>query len=458
MIKTPTKPVIICVDDEVTILASLKSELRKAFGEEYRVEIAEGGEDALELLEELIEDGYEIPLIISDYIMPDMKGDELLRRVHELSPKTLKVMLTGQASIEAVANAVQYAKLYRYIGKPWQNEDLRLTVTEAIYSYSQDKELAEKNAKLVQMNHELEALTRKQAQLITELQEKESHLQTLNESFLRFVPKQFLQLLEKSSILDIKLGEQIQQEISVLFSDIRNFTSLSERMTPDDNFKFINGYLSRMEPAIVENHGFIDKYIGDAIMALFSGDADRAVTGGISMLQKLAEYNTTRTRPERPPIRIGIGINTGTLMLGTVGGASRMDGTVIGDAVNLASRLEGLTKQYGVPLLISDRTFKALENPENYHIRFIDRVQVKGKSQFVAVYEVFDADLPEMQAKKLATQSDLEHAIVSYHTSNHTEAIQLLEHCLQSNPDDTVAQMYLQRCHSPSPDTIAIAS
>ncbi|MGL5062478.1 MAG: adenylate/guanylate cyclase domain-containing protein [Microcoleus sp.] len=446
MTKPAKRPVIICVDDEITILTSLKAELRKAFAEEYRVEIAEGGEDALELLEELIEGGDEIPLIISDYIMPDMKGDELLRRVHEISPKTLKVMLTGQATIEAVANAVKHAKLYRYLGKPWQDEDLRLTVTEAIYSYSQDKEIAQKNAKLVQMNQELAALTRQQSKLIAELQEKESYLQALNESFLRFVPRQFLQLLEKDSFLDIQLGDQIQQEISVLFSDIRDFTTLSEKMTPDENFKFINGYLSCMEPAIIENHGFIDKYIGDAIMALFSGDADRAVTAGISMLQRLTEYNSTRTRPDRPPIKIGIGINTGTLILGTVGGESRMDGTVIGDAVNLASRLEGLTKQYGVPLLISNRTFMALKNPENYHIRSIDRARVKGKSEWVGVYEVFDADLPELRAGKLANKTDFERAIVAYHGSNIEEAMRLFKQCLQVNPEDMVAKMYLQLC------------
>lgn len=444
--KLDKKPVIVCVDDEVTILASLKSELRKVFGEDYLIEIAEDGEDALELVAELIAEGYEVPLIISDYIMPEMMGDELLRLVHELSPKTIKIMLTAQATIEAVANAVKYAKLYRYISKPWQNEDLRLTVTEAVYSYSQEKKLAEKNAKLLEINQALESLTSQQAKLIAELQEQESHLQALNESFLRFVPRQFLQLLKKTSFLDIKLGEQIQQEISVLFSDIRDFTNLSETMTPDDNFKFINGYLSRMEPAIVENNGFIDKYIGDAIMALFSGDADQAVTGGITMLQKLAEYNTTRTRPERPPIKIGIGINTGTLILGTVGGASRMDGTVIGDAVNLASRLEGLTKHYGVPLLISNRTFMALKHPENYHIRLIDRVQVKGKSEQVAVYEVFDADPPELRERKLAMQNNFEQAIISYHASDREAALGLLEQCLQANPGDWLANMYLQRC------------
>lgn len=142
--------------------------------------------------------------------------------------------------------------------------------------------------------------------------------------------------------------------MSVLFANIRSFTSLSEKMTPADNFKFINAYLSRMQPVINQHHGFIDKYIGDAIMALFSGDADNAVQAGIAMLQKLAEYNQSRQRSGYVPIQIGIGINTGLLMLGTVGGEERMDGTVISDAVNRASRIEGMTKMYGATLLITE--------------------------------------------------------------------------------------------------------
>ncbi|NJO93817.1 MAG: response regulator, partial [Hydrococcus sp. RM1_1_31] len=121
------KPVIICVDDEANVLKSLRTELQEAMGNDYLIEIAEGGEEALELVEELLEDSCEVPLIISDHIMPDMKGDELLKEVHILSPKTIKVMLTGQADIEAVGRAIQYAKLYRYIAKPWQSEDLKLT-------------------------------------------------------------------------------------------------------------------------------------------------------------------------------------------------------------------------------------------------------------------------------------------------------------------------------------------
>ncbi|NES85186.1 MAG: PAS domain-containing protein, partial [Moorea sp. SIO2B7] len=208
---------------------------------------------------------------------------------------------------------------------------------------------------------------------ITERKKAEKELLQLNQANERFVPREFLQLLKKNSIIDVDLGDNVHQEMSVLFSDIRGFTTLSEFMAPEDNFRFINAYLSRMAPAISEHRGFIDKYIGDAIMALFSGSADDAVGAGIAMLKTLAQYNTTRQRPDRPPLKIGIGINTGFMMLGTVGGKNRMEGTVISDAVNLAARLEGLTKIYRVSLLISNNTFLRLEDIDNYDFRIIDR-------------------------------------------------------------------------------------
>ena len=858
------KPVIICVDDEQTILDSLEIDLLKAFEDKYLIETAQSGEEALELLSELLAEQYEVPVVISDQIMPNMKGDELLRSVHAISPNTLKIMLTGQADLEAVANAINYAKLYRYIPKPWQSEDLKLTVTEAIYRYFQDQKLAEKQIELQEMNQELAKLNRKQAMLIAKLHENESRLtqyleamplgvcvldangqsfyanqkarevfgkgtvphinseqkaaiyqfykagtnqrcpvedlpimqalrgesvrtegveirtgdkiipveswatpiydsigdisygiiaftditerkqaeaalvqaeekyrrifenalegifqtatdgklisanpalaqiygydspeellasvndierqlyvepnrrqeffalmeqygtlsefesevyrrdgtiiwisedartvfdargevlyyqgfaeditlrrvvdverlrftndlekalvaqeklnealsesesrltqfleampvgifvvdgkgkpfymnswgerilaqglisdvgtdkfpeayhfynagtnqlypidlqpimralrgefvrmddleihgsdrivpievwatpiyderknivyaiaafqditerqeveterrqftnelqkalaaeEKLTDAYGRFVPHEFLHFLGYESILEVKLGDQVQKEMSVLFSDIRDFTSLSETMTPAENFQFINAYLSRMEPAITQNFGFIDKYIGDAIMALFDGSADDAVKAGIAMLEELYEYNISRNRPDCPPLQIGIGINTGSLMLGTVGGQSRMDSTVISDAVNLASRVENLTKEYGVSMLITQNTF--LELNDFYDLRLIDRVTVKGKSQMVTVYEVFAADPPELRQKKLETKTLFEEALVLYNSDRCVEATRFFSGCLQINPTDNVAQIYMQRC------------
>jgi len=584
--------VIICVDDDNTVLKSLKAELQEAVGNTYLIEIAEGGEEALELLEELLSDGYEVPLIISDHIMPEMKGDELLKQVHLLSPQTIKIMLTGQADIEAVGNAIKNANLYRYISKPWQREDLSLTVKEAVNSYQQNQLLVAQNSQLQQMNQELADLNREQSLLIATLHDNENRLMqfleampvgvgVLNadgkvyyinkkakeifdkkvvpdvpgeklsdvyqlyqvgslqpcpvenlpimralrgetavaddlevrhgnrvipleihatpiydkqnqivyaintlvditdrqkaererqkfieelfevncslelsldaeleivEATSRFVPNQFLSFLGCDSIVGVKLGDAVELEMSILFSDIRDFTTLSEQMTPEENFKFINSYLSYMEPLIVENQGFIDKYIGDAIMALFSEGADDAVKAGIAMLHTLAEYNRERAAADDVQVQIGVGINTGSLMLGTVGGNSRMDGTVIGDAVNLASRIESLTKNYGVSLLITQQTFDRLTNPADYAIRVIDQVQVKGKSEWVTVYEVFDADLPEIKAGKLATLRLFAEALSLYNLKSFGEAGGLFADCLQQNPGDKVARIYWDRC------------
>ena len=141
------KPVIICIDDEPTVIDSLKIELRRAVGDDCIIETAEGGKDALELVEELLKDGLEVAVVLSDYIMPDIKGDEVLTHIHNMSPNTLTIMLTGQADIEAVGQAIQNARLYRYMAKPWQPEDLKLTIIEAVHSYLQDKKLTEQNLK-----------------------------------------------------------------------------------------------------------------------------------------------------------------------------------------------------------------------------------------------------------------------------------------------------------------------
>ena len=269
----------------------------------------------------------------------------------------------------------------------------------------------------------------------------------LTKSYGRFVPHQFLYFLGHESILDVKLGDQVQKEMSVLFADIRDFTELSEKMTTAENFKFINAYLRRMEPFITANNGFIDKYIGDAIMALFSGKADDAVKAAIAMLHCLKEYNQHRAQIGYDSIKIGIGINTGILMLGTVGGENRMEGTVISDTVNLASRVENLTKNYGVSLLITQQTFDKLENPRDYAIRMIDTVKVKGKSIEVTIFEVFDADPPEVKEAKLATIDLFLEAFDFWRQQQYGQARARFQECLFRNPSDTVAQIYLQYCH-----------
>lgn len=281
---------------------------------------------------------------------------------------------------------------------------------------------------------------------ISQRRQAEQEREQLNQAYERFVPEKFLQLLEKESILEVSMGDAVERKLSILFADICNFTTFAEQMTPEDSFQFINSYLHYMEPAVMNHGGFIDKYIGDEIMALFDRSADDAVQAAIAMLQELAAYNQTRVRPERPPIKIGIGINTGPVILGTVGGQHRSDSTAIGDTVNLASRLERLTRIYQVPLLISHHTFWQLTDSYPYHIRLIDRVFVKGKSQQVSVFEVFDADPPDCREAKLETRSQFEQGLMLYKLEDYYDALQFFQQCLHYNPVDTVAQRYKKAC------------
>ncbi len=272
-------------------------------------------------------------------------------------------------------------------------------------------------------------------------------LQQTETAYGRLVPHQLLNLLEAKSIVDVKLGDQVERKMTIMFSDIRDFTPLSESMTPAENFEFINSYLSQMEPVISRHRGIIDKYIGDAIMALFEHGADDAVGGAIAMLERLGYYNAGRERAGYTPIHIGIGLNTGVVMIGTVGGINRMDSTVIGDAVNLTARLEEATKTYRSPLIISQNTLYDLADPKKYDIRFLDRIRVKGKSQPLSIYEVFNNDPEELRQSKRDALPVFEKAVAYYHLQDIAKAIPLFKQCIDISPDDFPALIYLERCY-----------
>lgn len=225
------KPVIICIDDEATVINSLKIELKKAIGEECIIETAEGGTDALELVNELLAEGSEVAVVLSDYIMPDLKGDEVLTQIHSMSPNTLTIMLTGQADLEAVSRAIKNAKLYRYLPKPWETEDLKLTVVEAVHSYLQDKKLKEQNFKLKQLNEELERLTKEQSQIIYE---RTSELEKLNRELDRLAHLDGLTEVANRRQFDkclsnewLRLSRE-KKPLSLILCDVDNFKSYND--------------------------------------------------------------------------------------------------------------------------------------------------------------------------------------------------------------------------------------
>ncbi|WPD21692.1 MAG: adenylate/guanylate cyclase domain-containing protein [Candidatus Electrothrix scaldis] len=275
-----------------------------------------------------------------------------------------------------------------------------------------------------------------------------ANLQEINSAYARFVPNDFLNYLQKESIIEVQLGDHVEKNMSVLFADIADFTTISERMSPKQNFTFVNSILNAIGPIIRNNNGFIDKYIGDAIMALFDKSPDDAIAAGIGLLNAVTAYNEKRKKAKyyTAPIKIRVGINTGHLMLGIIGEYGRMDGTVISDAVNLASRLEGLAKLYGASLVISGHTFYRLEKPLKYRIRELDLVAVKGKSQPVSVFEVLEGDESETMQKKRDCKKHFEKGVFLYRDKHFHRTRQIMQGILRDNPNDKAAQLYYDRC------------
>lgn len=271
-------------------------------------------------------------------------------------------------------------------------------------------------------------------------------LSDLNKAYERFVPHEFLKLLGKKSIIEVTEGDNIQKDMTILFSDIRNFTSLSEKMSSRENFLLINEFLSYIGPQISTYHGFVDKYYGDGIMALFPTNADDALQSAISMLYMVKKFNANRREQHKETMEIGIGLNSGVLMLGTVGGANRMDVTVISDTVNVASRIEELTKYYQVALLVSDEVYKRLKNPTDYAMRKIDVAYVKGRTLPIGIYEVFEADEGEIKRLKSTTLDFFAQALLAFQNNDIMRAQNLFKQIYYVNPHDLPVQYYLQRC------------
>jgi class 3 adenylate cyclase/HAMP domain-containing protein len=269
-------------------------------------------------------------------------------------------------------------------------------------------------------------------------------LAAFNAANARFVPKEFLHRLGRETITDIRLGDQILTDMTVLFSDIREFTTISERVGPGETITMLNDYLSRMGPAIRANGGFIDKYIGDAIMALFPGTVDTAVEGMLAMMDELDTYRAELLSQGKPVTEAGFGIHTGPLMLGIIGETERFEGTVIADTVNLASRLESLTKYYGVRAVLSGTSVKQLTDKRR-PVRFIDKVQVKGKNQSVSIYELIGRGDPLREGKLSSVPAYLE-AFRLYAAGDFMKAEAAFASILARVGEDPPALLNLERC------------
>ena len=369
-------------------------------------------------------------VILLDVHMPGMDGYEAARALsgNEETSSIPIIMVTGLSNSADRVRGLK-AGAVDFLAKPVESAMLIAKVSSL--------------ARLKVYNDEMK---RRHASLRTQLAGRGEQLQAALESFSRFIPQEFLRALGKTDIVDVKLGDQVQLDMAILFSDIRSFTALSEKMTPEQNFSFLNSYLGRMNPFIWENGGFIDKYIGDAIMALFPKGSGSALSAAIVMLSHIPLYNQQRKGFGYDPLRIGIGIHAGSVMLGIIGHERFMQGTAISDAVNLASRLQDLTKVYEVALLVSNHVLFDLEDPNRYNYRFMDKVKLKGKEDAVSVYEVFDGDPDELKACKKSSREVFERGVYDFHAGNFQDALSRFQGILNPDIIDRPLEIYTKRC------------
>ncbi|MEG4498135.1 adenylate/guanylate cyclase domain-containing protein [Microcoleus sp. F10-C6] len=284
--------------------------------------------------------------------------------------------------------------------------------------------------------------------MVQTVKAREQELEKLLQAYGRFVPDEYLQFLGKQSMVDFQLGDHVSKEMAIMFSDMRSFTTMAEQMTPQENFDFINNYLQQISPEIRKHNGFIVKYIGDGVMAVFPDGVDDAIQAGIVKLEQLQKYNESRKINGDIPLKIGIGIHVGDTMVGIIGDANRMQADALSDHVNLTARLEGLTKYYGVSLLISGDVVQRLSQPEKYHIRFLDRAIVKGRQEAITVCEVVDVEVEPVRSLKIQTLPIFEEGLQEYCQGNFVKAIVCFEQIVALNPDDKPSQLYLKRIQS----------
>ena len=261
----------------------------------------------------------------------------------------------------------------------------------------------------------------------------------------RFVPSQFLTHLGHDSIINVKLGESVLMDMNVLFTDILNFTPLVEKLSPEAVIKFLNRLFNEMGIVIKDIGGFIDSYQGDQIMALFPTSSFKAVKAGVEMTRALGNFNASSENDNLPPISIGIGINTGPLVLGTMGALNRMQCSVLGDTVNLASRIESLTRMYGAKLLIGEQTYTTIENKDYFSLRMVDFVAVKGKGTAVKLYEVIDAENEVRRDMKQQTLKLVTDGMELYFSREFKDAQKLFQSAYEIDPMDKVINLFLER-------------
>ena len=388
---------ILVVDDEPVNLQVLKNHLTL---EGYHVTLANNGMEAIDLIEK----GNTYDLIILDIMMPKLSGYEVCQKLREsfLPSELPVVMLTAKNQVIDLVDGFKTGA-NDYLTKPFSKDEL---------------------------------LSRIKTHL---------NLQRINRATGKFVPYEFLRAIGRDSITDVNLGDQVHKEVSILFLDILEYTTLSENMTPKENFMFINEFVGQLGPTIAENNGFVNQYIGDAIMAIFPDKPEDGLKAAVKMQHKLDVFNEERKKVGKKEIRMGIGLHTGPLIMGIIGDKHHAEPTTIADTVNISSRLEGLTRQYGVRIIVSEDSILDINKPDQFHLRYMGQVLVKGKQKPIKMFECIDGDLEPILKLKMDLQNDFNSGLEHFYKKEFPEASVVFNNIIKQNSEDHAAGYFYKR-------------
>lgn len=269
------------------------------------------------------------------------------------------------------------------------------------------------------------------------------NLAKTTQSYSRFIPKEFLDYLEENQTTD---DLKPKKDITILFCDIRGVNVSDDQINSEMNIHYIDEFIRHINPIIRHHKGFIDRYVGDAIMAIFPIVADHAIQASLEIVKYLEDYNKKQKQKNAPPLKLGIGIHTDNLSFSTTDDQEKNQGTFLTDAIDLAARIEGFTRIYGSSILVSEQTIVNLANAENYYFRFLGGVEVKGRVEPSPIFEIYNLDSPEVIEKKNITKMEFERAVVEYYKGNRELAFQSFQKIFQINKYDLATYYFLQKC------------
>jgi adenylate cyclase len=425
-------PCILLVDDDPANLFLL-TELLRLNG--YHVLSASSGTEAIEIANHT-----PIDLIILDVMMPEMDGFEVCKILRQ-NLRLLSIPILFLTALDDEESHLKALEMMAeaYLIKPVNR---RLFVAKVENSLRLQKQRLELLA--TEVRQQVKQQIKEQIYSAWQISE------ALSEKFRLFVPEQFLQRIAPQGVDSIQLGNVTEEEMTILFCDIRDFTAIAESQIVSKTFEWLNVFFSQMSDCITTHKGFIDKFLGDAILAIFTqseSHAEDAINAAIMMQESLQYFNENRQQFNlKDPLKIGIGIHKGIGMIGTLGSHQRMDSTVIGDVVNTASRLERLTKIYGCPIIASKAVISSLKNTDLlYNYREIDRVNPRGKQQTIEIYEVFACHALNGLIKS-ETLSTFQKGIQAWQNQKYLSALGYFQEVITKNPTDSVALIYHKKC------------